>query len=261
MVFNYDGHEGPELTATQLKQLGQKAAQTIAQKMDNLERQGRELPCSGCGSSHDCGNRQSPLIKMVKRFALAAQGAGALWFQFIRHLEFLRHEGYVNEQGALSADGQWASSLRISQPMLVAEAIRQNALPTRRPALLAALLAFLADNREDSRQPRPAQINKECEKLARILQPLTERLQTWQFPLSPMSANSAAALYAWASMADLKTASDIYGAGEGDVAQLIYRVADNLRQLMNLGATHPRLAACAGQGVALLIRPPVLIPA
>lgn len=145
--------------------------------------------------------------------------------------------------------------------MLVAEAIRQNALPTRQPALLAALLAFLADNRESSRPPRPDQTTRACEKLTRTLKPMMERLHTWGFTLSPMSGHTASAIYAWGSMADLKTVSDIYGAGEGDIAQLIYRVADNLRQLMNLGETHPRLAACAGKGVDLLIRPPVLIPA
>jgi superfamily II RNA helicase len=263
IVFNYSGNEGKELTATQLQRLGQKAGKTIAQKLASLEQQARQLPCFLCPRRNDCRNRQSPLVKTVKQFAVAArlEGEGALWFQFVRHLEFLRNEGYVSAQGGLTADGRWASSLRISQPMLVAEAIRQNALPTRQPALLAALLAFLADNRESSRPPRPDQTTRACEKLTRTLKPMMERLHTWGFTLSPMSGHTASAIYAWGSMADLKTVSDIYGAGEGDIAQLIYRVADNLRQLMNLGETHPRLAACAGKGVDLLIRPPVLIPA
>ena len=47
---------------------------------------------------------------------------------------------------------------------------------------------------------------------------------------------------------------------EGDMAQLIYRTSDNLRQITALAETHPRLAASAREAVELLLRPPVVVP-
>ena len=44
----------------------------------------------------------------------------------------------------------------------------------------------------------------------------------------------------------------IYGGAEGDLAQLVYRTADNLRQLISLVDTHPRLAASAREAVELV---------
>ena len=46
---------------------------------------------------------------------------------------------------------------------------------------------------------------------------------------------------------------------EGDMASLIMRTAEHLRQVKNLKETHSDLAAVAGGAIALIMREPVLI--
>ena len=190
-------------------------------------------------------------------------GDYGLWFEFVRHLEFLRSEGYVDAAGRLTSDGHLASQLRLNQPVLIAEAIRHDVLPIHQPALLAALLAWLADGREAREHPPSrmvAELEVACRQVGTLLQPLLGRLREWGFEGPPLPPASANAVYAWGQMVDLVQVSELYGGGEGDVAQLIYRVADNLRQLFSLASTHPRLVACARQALELMIRPPILLP-
>jgi hypothetical protein len=75
-----------------------------------------------------------------------------------------------------------------------------------------------------------------------------------------MPPTAGAAVFAWGLSAEFNEAVLIYGGAEGDLAQLIYRTADNLRQLTSLHETHPALAASAREGVELLLRPPVVVP-
>jgi hypothetical protein len=50
------------------------------------------------------------------------------------------------------------------------------------------------------------------------------------------------------------------GLDEGDLAMLIYRTADSLRQLEGLVTSHPRLAASASAAIERLLREPVVLP-
>jgi hypothetical protein len=50
------------------------------------------------------------------------------------------------------------------------------------------------------------------------------------------------------------------GTDEGDLAMLIFRTADNLRQLVSLEDTHPGLAGKAKSCIRLLLREPVVLP-
>jgi hypothetical protein len=45
--------------------------------------------------------------------------------------------------------------------------------------------------------------------------------------------------------------------GEGDLAMLISRTADNLRHIRTLSAVFPRVAATAGKAVDRIVREPV----
>ena len=47
---------------------------------------------------------------------------------------------------------------------------------------------------------------------------------------------------------------------EGDLAMLIFRTADNLRQIKSLENTHPELSEKAAKSIQLLLREPVVIP-
>jgi superfamily II RNA helicase len=67
-------------------------------------------------------------------------------------------------------------------------------------------------------------------------------------------------LYLWSSQRSWEEVLQLTGTDEGDLAMLIFRTADNLRQLVSLEATHPELAAKAGSCIRLLLREPVVIP-
>ena len=47
---------------------------------------------------------------------------------------------------------------------------------------------------------------------------------------------------------------------EGDLAMLIFRTADNLRQITSLADTHPELAKKARKSIDLILKEPVIIP-
>ena len=63
-------------------------------------------------------------------------------------LEFLRRKGYVNAKDELTEDGQWASQLRVDQPLLIAEGFRAGVFPRSDPALLAAIVAVFVNEKE-----------------------------------------------------------------------------------------------------------------
>ena len=46
---------------------------------------------------------------------------------------------------------------------------------------------------------------------------------------------------------------------EGDMASLIMRTADHLRQIANLKETHPQLSTVAANAIELILREPVYI--
>ena len=75
-----------------------------------------------------------------------------------------------------------------------------------------------------------------------------------------MPPAAAAAVFAWSLDTEFDDVVAIYGGAEGDMAQLIYRTSDNLRQIISLAESHPRLAATAREAVELLLRPPVVVP-
>jgi superfamily II RNA helicase len=266
--FRQQGMESPNqykpLSNAQLTRLGAKAkAELLAQK-EKLARACSGSLCSACLLSQTCANSFTSLVRRVENTAADHLSQENAWLQFIRHLEFLRDEGFVDKNDQLTSDGLWASGLRLNQPVLIAESIRQRALPADQPALLAALLALFVDNRE-SKECGPAAIDgrlrQAVDKVRQALCPMLERLACSGFDVPSMPLNTAQAIYAWAQMDEFASVSIIYGGGEGDVAQLIYRVSDNLRQLASLSSTHPRLAGSARQAVELLLRPPVLLPA
>jgi superfamily II RNA helicase len=68
-----------------------------------------------------------------------------------------------------------------------------------------------------------------------------------------------AALFLWAKGASWETLLKNIPIGEGDMASLIVRTADHLRQMLNLEETHPVLAGTAGKAMGLILREPVFL--
>jgi superfamily II RNA helicase len=184
-----------------------------------------------------------------------------LWRDFQRHLDFLKAEGFVDASGKLTEDGEWAAMLRVDQPLLIAECLRRGLFPEKDPALLAALVSpFVLDKEHDARldpDHLPRRLLTAGGKMVRALTPLARRMQAAGFGPRPLPLWAPATLFAWANGAPWETACRVAGMAEGDLAMLVLRTAENLRQIAALADVFPGVAGCAREAAQLLIRPPV----
>ena len=254
------------LDEDQLVGLVRDQVEAIRTRLGQTEAQAASLQCRTCPSLESCNDRKSGLYSALKsmeaRLGQVRDESHAFWFDFVRHLEFLKSEGFVDPEGRLTGDGMWASKLRLDHPVLIAEAIRHQALPDGDPVLLASLVALFVDDREREGGERylSQRLKTGMARLRGVLDPMLDRLRQWGFSAPALPYPAAAAVFAWGLMAEFSDAVELYGGAEGDMAQLIYRTSDNLRQIIALQDTHPRLAASAREAVELLLRPPVVVP-
>ncbi len=253
------------LGAPQIEQLASQESAELIERLQYVEMELDSLVCASCPAEADCRTEKRGLGKLLNQaeglLAEVAQESHAFWYDFVRHLEFLRTEGFADPQGRLTPDGLWASQLRLDQPILIAEAIRRGALPQQDPVLLAGLIALFVDEREPEAAPSLApRLGKALAGLRTALDPMLDRLRQWGFSTPVLPYSAAAAVYAWCQLTEFEQVVVLYGGAEGDLAQLIYRTADNLRQIISLRETHPALAETAMSAVELLLRPPVVIP-
>jgi superfamily II RNA helicase len=96
-------------------------------------------------------------------------------------------------------------------------------------------------------------------KMLQSLQRLRERLQAEGFEIRPLPFWAVVTVYHWAEGLSWDKVREISGMDEGDLAMIILRTADHLRQIEALSETHPQLAATAGKSIRLLLREPVLV--
>lgn len=258
--------EPEPLSQQQLEGLASREFADIQDKLDGLDEQLSQQMCQECGLRSTClgggDDLDALLAKAEHLLSKVQEESHAFWYDFVKRLEFLRSEGFVDAKGKLTQDGLWASKLRLDQPVLIAQAIRDNALPADDPVLLSALLALFVDDRE--REYETAYISQRLKEgvagLVQTISPLLDRLRQWGFDTPAMPLPAAWAMFAWALGQEFGDVVFLYGGAEGDLAALIYRTADNLRQIASLYETHPTLAATAREAVDLLLRPPVVVP-
>ncbi len=185
-----------------------------------------------------------------------------LWSDFQRHLEFLKKEGFVDGSDRLTENGVWASKLRLDQPLLIAECLRRDVLPRDDAGLLAAAIApFVYDGDQDLlviRRGLPRRLTRICDRIARTLAGLLGRLEAGGFPISPLFLWPAAVIHEWATGGDWDRITDRVGIADGDMAMLVMRTADNLRQIASLRETHPETAALAAEARGVILREPVV---
>ena len=186
--------------------------------------------------------------------------------EFNRYLEFLKETGFVDPENRLTADGRWASSLRLDHPLLIAEAIRRGIFDRATPPTLAALIApFVVDKIREveviSKRPRElGELRARFTQMVRRLDPSQRLKRIRGFETLQIQFWPAACLRLWAwGMAwdDLIRLTSIE---EGDMAMLVLRTADHLRQLFDLDKTHPDLAQTARKALPMILREPVFIP-
>lgn len=185
-----------------------------------------------------------------------------LWSDFQNHLALLKEEGFVGDNDRLTENGIWASKLRLDQPLLIAECLRQGALPREDESLFAAAIApFVYDGDQDAaliKKELPKRLTRAYLRVVRTVSPLYERMEERGFPVSPLLLWPAAVIYQWATGGDWDRIIIKTGISEGDMAMLVLRTADNLRQLMSLKETHPQTASLAAAAREAILREPVV---
>jgi ATP-dependent RNA helicase HelY len=242
----------------------------IDAKMDPVKHGLRDLPCETCEHIKECHTRRNKELKnILRRFrslAYQVEGEkGGVWVSFKRHLRFLKETGFVDEMDRLTPDGLWASKLRLDHPLLIAEAIRKGAFSQVSPEVTAGCIApFVWDRVQGLELKIESPVGlKACEEaFDRVLHSIEDmrRLKVKRgFENPPILFWPGAALYLWAKGVPWQQLLSIIPIDEGDMASLIVRTADHLRQVTNLEVSHPRLSSVAYRAIEQILREPVFI--
>ena len=198
----------------------------------------------------------------IRHHGAAFSAAKSLWADFSRHLKFLQKEEFVDESGALTDDGHWASKLRLDYPLLVAQCLRENAFPEENEKILAAVVAFFTYDRDDDLKltikDLPPKLLLSFKKVVLAVRPLIHRLEAAGFATAKLHTSAGVAVYYWAQGHSWDSVIKATGIAEGDMASLVLRTADNLRQIASLKDTHPGIAECAYRARDAILREPVL---
>ncbi len=186
-----------------------------------------------------------------------------LWNDFLEHMDFLIDEKFVTEQGALTEDGIWASKLRIDAPLLVAQGIRKDLLPQNDPALLACIIGSFVNEKEFSDDPLysqalPKKLKEVFLDARQGLKPFAIKLLEKGFNAPNLFIQPCLLIYQWAH--DEPWEDIVYGSdfAEGDLARLILRTGDNLRQISKLEDTFPVIAKSAKKAISLILKEPIV---
>ena len=233
-----------------------------------LEQELDRLICNQCSHFKMChGKGRGAFRPVLDEFTLMWDSANAvrmrLWDSFVKHLEFLKEEGFVTEDDKLTHDGIWASQLRLDQPLMIAEGLRMGVLPGSDPALLAGVVAPFVHDREmevkldESKIPK--RLLKAHARMTKALGPIMERKAVQGFQVRPIAMWPAATIYAWANGQPWERVLGIAGMAEGDLAMLVSRAADNLRQIASLTRVYPAIAQSAVDAMAMILREPVVM--
>jgi ATP-dependent RNA helicase HelY len=228
------------------------------------------LACEGCEHIKICHfGKKSDIRKLLSEFRYLAgqmeEMGGGLWLSFKRHLRFLKETHFVGERDRLTLDGIWASKLRLDHPLLIAEAIRAGGFDEVTPETMAGCLApFVWDRVQDLEIKVRSPVGMEAmegafQKLLGSLEQMRALLSRRGFVSPQIPFWPAAALFLWAKGMEWKELLFSIPVDEGDIASLIVRTADHLRQVANLEETHPELASRAKQAIRLILREPVHI--
>jgi superfamily II RNA helicase len=185
-----------------------------------------------------------------------------LWSDFLKHLKFLKGEGFVDDHDRLTETGIWASKLRLDQPLLIAECLRREAFPRQDEKLLAAVVApFVYDGDQETRidlKKIPKRLAQACLRMAKTVKPISQRMEAAGFAVQPLSVWPSVVMYEWARGGNWDDIIQMAGIADGDMAMLVLRTADNLRQIMSLRQTHPEMADLALKAREAILREPVI---
>ncbi|HKK91557.1 MAG TPA: DEAD/DEAH box helicase [Desulfobacteraceae bacterium] len=209
----------------------------------------------------------SYMISMGKKGKYARRNFGQemefLWHDFLDHLAFLQDEGFVTDTGLLTEDGIWASQLRIDSPLMVAHCLREQLLPEKSPALLAAAMAAFVNEKEfDDESLLNGQLPKilvtEFLNLRKGLKPFAKKMLNGGFEAPNLYIQPADATFSWANGDPWEKIVKNSPFAEGDLARLIMRTGENLKQMTGLVETFPGMAKAADRAIDLIMKEPVV---
>ncbi len=236
---------------------------------DGLQEQMDRLPCELCPRFKDChtprNRRLQPLLQELRSIGHRIEGmAEGLRLSFKRRLRFLKETGFVDPRNRLTPDGEWASKLRLDHPLLIAEGIRKGAFDGAAPAVLAGLIApFVWDRDLDVAVRIPEEtpvepLERGWGSVVDAMEGIRAAKTVRGFPNPRILSWPGVALYLWAGGISWDKLLFAVPVDEGDMASLVTRTADHLRQVAGLEESHPDLAARAEEAVSSILREPVV---
>ncbi len=238
----------------------------------NQTREGlKKLPCEKCEHMKYChGSKNRDLKRLLKEFQWLAHRMGGtgevLWIHFKRHLRFLKETHFVDGWDQLTSDGVWASKLRLDQPLMIAEAIRKGAFSNLNHEIMAGCIAPFVWDREQDVEIRVGYredldiIEEAFDKIMESIEDVRKLKIRRGFETPSIPFWPAVALFLWAKGIAWEQLISYFTVGEGDMASIIVRTADHLRQVVNLKETHPELSLTGGKAIAQILREPVFVP-
>ena len=218
--------------------------------------------------SHEPDDIKELLERSFARFQerlLFGKTSNWLWKSFKAHLKFLKQTGFVDKEDRLTPDGIWASKLRIDHPLLIAEAIRKGAMNNLSPEELAGAIApFVWDRGQDisfglEEIPDIKRFRKIFRKILKSIKQIRELKRKRGFGNPSLIFPVGVAIYLWAKGYEWEDVLRFVPMDEGDMASLVMRTVDHLRQITNLKDTHPELAFSAKEAIGLIMKEPVYV--
>ena len=204
----------------------------------------------------------SYLLTKADRSRSVSHNHKYLWQNFMRHLNFLKENGYVTSASELTEDGKWASQLRVDQPLLIAESLRQGLFPQTDPDMLAGIIASCVNERETndriSKKIVIEPLTNAFSKVTKGLRPFARKMVAGKFEVRPLMLRPAMAVHAWSRGQSWETVQNLAELEEGDLAMLILRTADNLRHMRRLKNVFPETAETASLAIDKILREPVV---
>ncbi|MCP4353611.1 MAG: DEAD/DEAH box helicase [Desulfobacterales bacterium] len=186
-----------------------------------------------------------------------------LWKDFLQHFNFLKETGYVTEKDGLTEEGEWASQLRVDQPLVLAQGFRMGIFPESDPVLLAAIMgSFVNEQETDDRIDKelfPKALLQSMLTVKKGLRPFVKLMMERGFEVRPLFLRPAVTIYMWASDHPWEDVLIMAEIAEGNLASLILRTADNLRHIRNLSKVFPEAAETAAKSIELILRDPVVM--
>jgi len=184
--------------------------------------------------------------------------------EFSKHLNLLQELDYIDDNGSPTVDGKWAAKLRLDHPLLIAELIRCGEFSKLDPISLAAMISpFVVDKEREIHISRELWADtrhlwKKFRGMIQRLKPLVNFMIERGFDFPTISFWPCAATFLWASQAPWDDLTENLSADEGDIAMMLLRTADHLRQLAGLEDEQPQLSETARRAISFIMRPPII---